>query len=135
MINTSEIFIFLHIIKNSLIIDWKFLFKLHGEKFNYVTLIFLSLELDHAPPEWSLLFCCNEEHLLMKKMSGDNSGTAIICEWNQRGAHFDVTKILSNKLFIWNYFRGILVVSSSLQILRNFWDFFQRTNSQIFCLF
>ena len=54
------------------------------KKFNYVTLIFLSLELYHAPPEWSLLFWCNEEHLLMKKMPWDNSGTAIICEWNQR---------------------------------------------------
>ena len=54
------------------------------KKFNYVSLIFLNLQLYHAPPEWSLLFWCNEEHLLMKKMSAVSSGTAIICEWNQR---------------------------------------------------
>ena len=54
------------------------------KKFNYVSLIFLSLDfLYHAPPERSLLCWCNEEHLLMKKMLGFNSGTAIICEWNQ----------------------------------------------------
>ena len=54
------------------------------KKFNYVSLIFLNLQLYHAPPEWSLLFWCNEEHLLMKKMSSVDSGPAIICEWNQR---------------------------------------------------
>ena len=54
------------------------------KKINYVSLIFLNLQLNHAPPEWSVLFWCNEEYLLMKKMSGVNSGTAIICEWNQR---------------------------------------------------
>ena len=54
------------------------------KKFNYVLLIFLNLQLYHAPPEWSLLFWCNEEHLLMKKMSSVDSGPAIICEWNQR---------------------------------------------------
>ena len=53
------------------------------KKFNYVSLIFLNFRLNHAPPDWSLLFWCNEEHLLMKKILGVNSGTAIICEWNQ----------------------------------------------------
>ena len=52
--------------------------------FNYMSLIFFNLKLNHAPPEWPVLFWCNEEHLLMKKMSAFNSGTAIICEWNQR---------------------------------------------------
>ena len=52
------------------------------KKFNYVSLIFLNLQFYQAPPEWSLLFWCNDEHLLMKKMSEVNSGTTIICEWN-----------------------------------------------------
>ena len=58
------------------------------KKFNYVSLIFFNLQLNHAPPECSLLFWCNEEHLLMRKMSGVNSGTAIICEWNHREFDF-----------------------------------------------
>ena len=58
--------------------------KLDVKKFNYVSLIFLSLQLYHAPLECSLLFWCNEEHLLRKKMSVANSGTTIICESNQR---------------------------------------------------
>ena len=59
-----------------------FLIDLMVKKFN-VSLIFLNLQRYHAPPEWSLLFWCNEEHLLMKKMSGVNSGIPIICEWNK----------------------------------------------------
>ena len=55
-----------------------------SKKFNYVSLIFLNLQLNHALPDWSLSFWCNEVHLLMRKMSGVNSGTAIICEWNHR---------------------------------------------------
>ena len=38
------------------------------KKINYVSLIFLNLQLCHASPEWSLLFWCNEEHLLIRKM-------------------------------------------------------------------
>ena len=56
------------------------------KKFNYVSLIFLNLQLNHAPPEWSLLFWCNEGHLLMRKMSGLNSQTATICKW-KHGEH------------------------------------------------
>ena len=37
-------------------------------KFNFVPLIFLNSQLYNAPPECSLLFWCNEEHMLMKKM-------------------------------------------------------------------
>ena len=54
------------------------------KKFNYVSLIFLNLQLNDAPPEWSLLFWYNEGHLLMRKISGFNSATAIICVWNHR---------------------------------------------------
>ena len=53
------------------------------EKFNYGSLIFLNLQLYHAPLKWSLLFSWKEEHFLMKKMSGVNSETAIIYKWNQ----------------------------------------------------
>ena len=54
------------------------------KKFNYVSVIFLNLQLNDAPPEWSLLFWYNEGHLLMRKISGFNSATAIICVWNHR---------------------------------------------------
>ena len=37
------------------------------KNFNFVWLIFLNSQLYHAPPEWWLLFWCNEEHFLMKK--------------------------------------------------------------------
>ena len=40
------------------------------QKFNYISLIFLNLQLNHVPPEWSHLFWCNEGYLLMRKMSG-----------------------------------------------------------------
>ena len=54
------------------------------KKFKYVSLIFLNLQLNHAPLECSLLFWCNEGHLLMTKMSRVISGTAIIFEWSHR---------------------------------------------------
>ena len=34
---------------------------------NSVLLIFLNSQLYHTPPEWWLLFWCNEEHFLIKK--------------------------------------------------------------------
>ena len=37
------------------------------KNFNSVSLIFLNSQLYHAPPEWWLLFWCNEEHFLIKK--------------------------------------------------------------------
>ena len=37
------------------------------KNFNSVLLIFLNSQLYHAPPEWWLLFWCNEEHFLIKK--------------------------------------------------------------------
>ena len=61
-----------------------FWISLMVKNINYVSLIFLNLQLNHAPLERSLLFWCKEGHLLMRKMSGVNSGTAITCEWNHR---------------------------------------------------
>ena len=54
------------------------------KKFNYVSLIFLNLQLYHTPLKWSLILWCNEERLLIGKMLVVISGTAIICEWNHR---------------------------------------------------
>ena len=56
-----------------------FWISLMVKKFNHVSLIFPNLQLYHAPPQWSLLFWCNEKRLLTGKMSGVNSGSAIIC--------------------------------------------------------
>ena len=38
------------------------------KNFNSVSLIFLNSQLYHAPPEWWLLFWCNEQHFLIKKI-------------------------------------------------------------------
>ena len=43
---------------------WRGLMVKH---FNSVSLIFLNSQLYRAPPEWWLLFWCNEEQLLVKK--------------------------------------------------------------------
>ena len=41
--------------------------RLMVKYFNSASLIFLNSQLYHAPPEWWLLFWCNEEHFLIKK--------------------------------------------------------------------
>ena len=41
--------------------------SLMAKNFNSVLLIFLNSELYHAPPEWWLLFWCNEEYILIQK--------------------------------------------------------------------
>ena len=46
---------------------WLFWVGLVVRKFNSVSLNFLNLHLYHAPREWSLLFWCNKEHLLLNK--------------------------------------------------------------------
>ena len=90
-VKNSDLGFFLSVLRNF----WEHLFNrilprdcfwigLIVKKFNYVSPIFLNMQLYYAPPEWSLLFWCNKEYLLMKKMSAVNPGTRIICEWNHR---------------------------------------------------